>query len=386
MFVERYAYLLLAGFIAVFLLWAGLVIFFNPYEWGYNHGDAVFTTQTLRNLVDGLHPENSYFTLSQGLPAGKDPRYCSAYGYVSIFTLFQNWLPMLVLTPLYAIYPHPPMHVFAPLMVVAVMGVPGMFWAVRAAGGSRVLALLGAVGFTLLPHVEILLFFKGYTDILALGVMPWVFAALFARKWWAFYVASLCLAAISYPYTYTVMIIGAATAVFFRAALPGAIAFLIGFLMMKWDVAVFMGSVLPYYKDASAIPSFFKHFILNRTIGSLIKPFQTNIFYIGSIMQAGAFLPVLALRRNDRWNLPLVGLFVITGLSVVPMLFRSVAWEVARNSNFIVPLYVCAFKAFVDITGAGERAIPLPKSGNNTPRIVASICLLCSMVSTIALR
>jgi hypothetical protein len=384
-FVERHTYLLLAGFIAIHLAWSGLVIFLNPFEWGYNHGDAVFTSQTLWNLVDGLRPENSYFTFSQGLPAGEDPRYCTAYGYVSVFTLFQNWLPMLILTPLYAVYPHPPMHVFAPLMVVVGIGLPGMFWAVRAAGGSRALALLGAVGYVLLPHVEILLFFKGYFDVLALAVMPWVFAALFARKWWVFYMASLCLGAISYPYTYTVMIIGAATAIFFRAPLQGTIAFVIGFFMMKWDSAVFTASVFPYYQDASAIPSFFKYFILNRTIGSLITPFQTNINYVGSILQAGAFLPFFALRQNNRWNLPLVGLLVITGISFVPMLFRSVAWEVSRNSNFIVPLYVCLFKAFVDITRTRESDISLPQNGNGPPKVVVSICMLCCMVSMILL-
>lgn len=384
MFVEKHAFLLLAGFIAIHLLWSGLVIFLNPFEWGYNHGDAVFTSQTLWNLADGLRPENSYFTFATGLANEVDPRYCSTDGYVSIFTLFQNWLPMLILTPLYAVHPYPPMHVFAPLIVVVLIGVPGMFWAVRAAGGSRTLALLGAAGYVLLPQVEVLLFFKGYSDILALAVMPWIFATLFARKWWAFYVTSLCLAAISYPYTYTVMIIGAATAVFFRAAPQGAIAFLIGFFMMKWDSAVFTTSVLPYYKDASAIPSFFKYFVLNQTIGSLIIPFKTNINYVGAILQAGAFLPILALRQNQKWNFSLAGLLVIAGVSFVPMLFRSVGWEVARNSNFIVPLYICGFKAFIDITGTCESQSS-HNNGFGSQKVVASICLLCTLISMIFL-
>ncbi len=384
-FVEKNACLLLAGFIVIHLVWSGLVIFLNPFELGYNHGDAVFNSQTLWNLADGLRPENSFFTFATGLENEVDPRYCSADGYVSVFTLHQYWLPMAVLTPLYALYPHPPMHVFAMLLFVVGVGVPGMFWAVRAAGGSRTLALLAAAGYALLPHVEVLLFFKGYFDTAALAVMPWVFGALFSRKWWAFYVSCLCLGAISYPYTFTVMVIGVAAAVFFRAPLQGAMAFLIGFVIMKWDSAVFLASVLPYYRDAGAIPSFFKYFILDRTIGSLIIPFQTNINYIGSILQAAAFLPILALRQNGRWNLPVIGLLAITGVCFVPVLFRSVGWEVARNSNFIVPLYVCAFHAFVDTAGGRESDAPPPQSGGSTPRAVAAICLLCSMVSMIAL-
>jgi len=384
-FAERNAYLLLVGFIAIHLVWSGLVIFLNPFERGYNHGDAVFSSQMLWNLADGLRPENSYFTFPQGLPTGEDPRYCGSDGYVSVFTLHQYWLPMLILTPLYAIYPHPPMHVFATIIVVVGVGVPGMFCALRAAGGSKRLALLGAVGYVLLPHVEILLFFKGYFAVLALAIMPWVFAALFARKWWAFYAASLCLAAVSYPYTFTVMIIGVVTAVFFRAALQGTIAFLIGFVIMKWDSAVFTASVLPYYQDASAIPSFFKHFILNRTIGSLVAPFRTNINYIGSILQAGAFLPILALRRNRRWDLPLIGLLVITGISFVPMLFRSVGWEAQRNSNFIVPLYICAFKAVVDLAGTRKMSQLSHNNGPSSQKVVASVCLIFSMVSMILL-
>lgn len=381
-FIESYAYLLLAGFIIVHLVWSGLVIFLNQFESIYNHGDAIFFTQTLRNLVDGLRPEHSYAAFPIDLTKGEDPRFGGAYGYVSIFTFHQYWLPMLVLTPLYAIYPHPPMHIFAPLMVVIGVGLPGMFWAVRAAGGSRTLALLGAVGYALLPHVERLLFFKGYFAILALAVMPWIFGALLARKWWAFYMSSLCLAAIAYPYSYTVMIIGVATAVFFRAVIPGTIVFLVGFVVMKWDSAVFIGSILPYYQNASAIPSLLKYFVLDRTIGSLITPFKINICYIGSILQAGAFLPILALRQNHRWNSVLVGLLVITSFSGVLMLFRSAGWAIPRNSNFIVPLYICAFKAFVDIAGTSGKT-KLQSGNGGTMKITASICLLCSMVSMI---
>ncbi len=266
-YIERHLYVFLVGFIFLYLLWAGFIIFLNPYEWGYNHGDAVFYTQTLQNMVGGLRPESSYFALGSAYNALlDDPRYCAANGYVSIFTLHQCWLPLLTLTPLYALHPFPPMHIYAQLIVVTVLGITGMFLAIRAMGGSKILALLGACGYLLLPHVEVLLFFKGYYDVLGFAVLPWVFAALFARKWWMLYMSTLCLAAISYPFTYTAMMIGLVTAIFFKAVAPGSIVFLIGFLMMKWDGALYV-AILQSYKDVGDMPSFLKYYVLDRTIG-----------------------------------------------------------------------------------------------------------------------
>lgn len=377
-FVERHAYLLLFSFILIHLHWSGLVIFLNPYEWGYNHGDAIFFTQTLYNLAHGLRPESSYFTFSGITPVGDDPRVTSAYGYVSLLTLHQCWLPMLMLTPLYAIYSQPPMHIYSILVLVMVLGVPGMFWAIRAMGGSKAVALLGAAGYVLLPQTEIMLFFKGYFDFLALAIMPWVFAALFARKWWAFYLASFCLAAISLPYTYTVVFIGLVTIVFFRAVFPGVVVFIIGLVMMKIDFTLFVTSVLPYYKDLGAIPSFTKYYILDRTIGSLIWPLTFNVAYVALILKSGAFLAPYAIRRDGKWNLPVIGLFAVTGLNFILMLFRSAGLEAQRNANFIVPLYVCTFRAYLDIAEAGHGSAE--QTGGVSIRFVATTCLFCSLL------
>lgn len=379
--IERYVHVFLIGFILIHLLWSGFVIFMNPYEWGFNHGDAVFYTQTLRNMVEGLRPESSYFALGAGFnPLIDDPRYCNANGYVSIFTLHQYWLPMLVLSPLYALYPFPPMHIFAQLIVVVVIGVPGMFWAIRSMGGTKNLALLGAFGYVLLPQVESLLFFKGYFDVMGFAVLPWIFAALFARKWWVLYVSAICLAAISYPYTYTVMMIGLVTAIFFKACLRGIIVFLIGFFMMKWDSAVFVSSLLSY-KDVSEIPSFLKYYILERTIGSLIGPFRANIDYIGSILQAGAFLPLFQIRRAAKWNMPVIGLFVFAALCFILMLFRSAAWEAPRNGVLIVPLYVSVFMAYINMTQNSENLEIDDKS--RSIKKIATACLSCCLISMI---
>ena len=347
--VEKYAYLFLSAFIVIHLLWSGLIIFLNPYQWGYNHGDASYFAQTLWNLTDGLRPESSYFTFCGALPKGADPRFITSSGYVSFFSLHQYTLPLLLLAPLYAIYPYPPMHVFSLLLVVVISGVPGMFAAIRAMGGSKFVALMGAVGFALLPHTEVILFFKGYFDALALAVMPWVFAALFSRKWWALYLTSFCLATISFPYAYTVMFIGISAMIFFQAAFPGFVVLLIGVLLMKIDANLYIASSLPYYTTTENIPSFFKRYVLDRSLASLYEPFKFNVWYVLSLLQSGAFIALFVIKKNAKWNLNILGLFAITGLCVILMLFRSTGWEVARNVNFIVPVYVCTFKAFLDL-------------------------------------
>jgi hypothetical protein len=379
--IEKHVYVFLIGFIFLYLGWVGVIIFMNPYEWGYNHGDAVFYVQTLRNMVAGLMPESSYFALGAAYnPLLDDPRYSGAVGYVPIFTLHQYWLPMLVLSPLYALYPHPPMHVFAQLIAVVAIGVPGMFWAIRAMGGTRALAFFGALAYVFLPHVEILLFFKGYFDVLGFAVLPWVFGALFARKWWIFYFASVCLAAISYPYTYTVMMMGLIAAIFFKARLQGLIVFLIGFMMMKWDSAVFVSGLLPY-KKASDIPSFFRYYVAERTIGSLVAPFRLYMDYIGSILQAGAFLPLFQIRRGGKWDMPLIGILAFTAMCFALMLFRSAAWEAPRNGVLIVPLFLGVFMSYINMSRDSKKTVISGERIANKKTL--TICLTCCLTAMI---
>lgn len=378
--VEKNVHLLLFAFILAHLLWSGFVIFLNPYEWGYNHGDAIFFNQTLWNLNHGFNPETSYFTYSGAVPPGEDPRLINSNGYSFLYSIHHSWLPSLIFTPLYAIYPYPPMHIFCQILVIIIVGLPGMFCALRALGGSKLLALVGTVGYAILPQTEVILFFKGYFEAMALAVFPWLFAALFSKKWWGFYLASFCLSAISYPFTYTVMFIGVVSVIFFNAHFPGTVAFLIGLTVMKFDSNVYVASVLPYYKDIGAIPSNLKFYVLDRTIGSLIFPFQFHAWYVVWLLQSGAFLAPFAIRRNKKWNFQVIGLFSIAGLCFILMLFRNAGWAAARNANFIVPLYLCSFLAFIEITATATGSSC--QSKNTSIQFDATSCLITSMILT----
>lgn len=377
-FLDRYAPWVLAVWIAAFVAWCGLVLFSDPYRYEINHGDAVFFSQTLWNLANGLNPENAYFTFN-GLPLapGDDPRYANTYGYVSIFTLHQYWLPMAVLTPLYALFSQPPMHVFALQICIVVFGVSGIYWAVRQAGGSRAFAVLAAIGYSLLPQIDTQLFFKGYFDALALGVLPWLFGALLGKKWPLMCFFALLVALISYPHTYFVVIFGLAAVFFFRAFLPGAVVILIGWGIMKLDTAVFHAAVSPYHNSLSELPSFFKSFVIDRKIDELVPAFKANSSYMISLLQGLAFLPLLALRRNGRWDKAMLGFWFVLAGGFGIMLFRSAGWEFQRNSFLIVPLFMMAMMA----------CIKLQQEFNNTPegeslryRSAPSVLLAISMI------
>ena len=195
-----------------------------------------------------------------------------------------------------------------------------------------------------------------------------------------FFLPSFCLSAISLPYTYTVMFIGVVAVIFFKALFPGTVVFLIGLIVMKFDTNVYVASVLPYYKDVLAIPSFLKYYVLDRTISSLIFPFQFNSWYVISMLHSGAFLAPFAIRRDAKWNLPVIGLFLITCLCFILMLFRNAGWAAARNANFIVPIYLCTIKAFIEITAT--RAGSSYQSENTSIRFAATTCLIFSMILT----
>jgi hypothetical protein len=380
-FLDRYALWVLAAWIVVFLAWCGLVLFSDPYRFELNHGDAVFYSQTLWNLVNGLNPENSFYTFN-GLPltANDDPRHAQTYGYVSIFTVHQYWLPMAVLTSLYAFFSEPPMHVFALQICIVAFGVPGVFWAVRQAGGSRSFAVLAAIGYSLLPQIDTQLFFKGYFDTLALGIMPWLFGALLGKRWLLTCFFALLVALISYPHTYFVIIFGLAVVLFFRAFLPGAVVMLIGWGMLKLDTAVTLTAVSPYHNSLSELPSFFQSYVVNCKVDEVIHNIIVNSSYIISLLQGLAFLPLLALRRNGRWDMAMLGLWFVLAGAFGIMLFRSAGWEFPRNSFLIVPLFMMTMMACINLQ---QEFNTIPEGEDLRYRAAPSALLVISMTALI---
>ena len=383
-FLERYALWFLVIWIVVFLAWCGLVLFSDPYRYGINHGDATFFAQTLWNLANGFNPENSYFTFN-GLPLtpDDDPRYANTYGYVSIFSLHQSWLPIALLTPLYALFSQPPMHIFAMQVCIIVIGLPGVYWASRQAGSSNSFGLLAAIGYSLLPQLDTQLFFKGYYDVLALGIMPWLFGALIGKKWSLVYLFSLLVALISYPHTYLIMIIGLSITLFFRAILPGIAVMLIGWSIMKIDMAIFLTAVSPYHTDLSTLPSFFQTYVIERSYDEFIYNFKVYIAYIVSFLQGLAFLPLLGLRRNGKWNTTILGFwFILTGAFSI-MLLRSAGWEFQRNSFLIVPLYMMAIITAVNLQNEFNIASQKRVFGSryrNTPTALLVISMVVLII------
>lgn len=383
-YVERHAYIILIFSLLVYVIWAGLVIFTNPYEIYYNQGDGAAFTQYSHNIVNKIRPELSYISVNT-VPAAGDLRFRWSGPYVSMFFWgAAYWLPLLVIPPIYSIYPHPPMHVFAVLFVVVVIGVPGMYFAIRKAGGSKSFALFGACGYLLLPHVVVSTFNRGYFDYVALAVYPWIFGFLFSRRWVAFYLSCICLAAVGYPWTYTVVTIGLVTAVFFRAPLPGLVAVIIGFCIMQWDVLVFKTAVQPYYADGEKIPSFVDGFVLNRTIESLIPPFGFYVIYAGSILQSVGFFQLFGVRINGKWNFRVLGLLVLGLTGFAMLLFRSSEWTFQRNAMLFVPFYVAGLLGYIDWINH-QAEIESSNSGNRvlTNKKLGAIILVCCVTASI---
>lgn len=373
--IDKNSSRLLTAWVAIYLLWCGVVLFANPYIFEVNHGDAVYYTQTMWNLVHGLRPESSFFTMNGMLQAGDDPRYLDTYGYVSIFTLHYNWLPMLLLTPLYALFPSPPMNVYALLVWCIVLGVPGVYWAARQAGASRPFAFFASLGYSLLPQVEIQLFFKGYVDALGIGLMPWMFGALFGKRWRLLLLFAFLVAAISFPYTQYVVMFGVVAMLFFRAYLPGLMVILIGAGMMKLDGWVFATAAMPYLAKGTVIPSFLKVYVLDRTIGSLIPAASVNTAYFIYLFQSVAFLPLLAVWKDQRWNMPLLGLIVLAAMAFGASLFRSYGWEFQRNAFFIVPVYMMGILAYLSL-----RKEDLARGTTfNAPAALLSVGVACAI-------
>lgn len=349
LFLDRHALPILLAWQVAYLTWCGLVLFANPYRYEVAQGDAAWYVQTLWNLVDGFRPENSVFTLNGVFTPGDDPRYPNAIGYVSIFSMHQYWLPMAMLAPIYAIFPQPPMHVFALQICVIAFGLPGMYWATRHAGASRRFALLAAIGYSLLPQVGTQLFFKGMMDVMGFGILPWLFGALLARKWMLTYLFALLTALISFPFTHFVIISGLAILLFCRAIAPGVIVTVIGLSILTMDMAVMTTALGSYYAFGKSVPSFFETFVLEHSIELLIANAKFNFVYVIFLLQGVAFLPVIAIWRTGRLNNAILGIWFILGLAFIAMIWRSFGWEFQRNAFFVVPAYMLGIASCISL-------------------------------------
>ncbi len=378
-FVEKYAIKLLIIWMVIYLTWSGLVLFSNPYRYEINQGDASLVTQTLWNLLHGFRPENSLYTLNGPVMLGEDPRIPPAYGYISVFNLTQHWLPLTLLTPLYAIFPYPPMHVFALQICIIFIGLPGMYWAVRKAGGTTVFALFMAIGYSVLPHVGTELFFKAYMGFMGLAILPWLFGAILARNWKLVYLFALLTSLTSFPLTQFVIITGLTILIFYRAIVPGIVVMTLGLIIMKVDQSIITSIYSSYVESANEIPSMFKHYVLDKTIGSFRGIVTFNIWYILSLLQSVAFLPILALRQNGRWNMSIIAFFFMLGLVFVATLFRQYGWEFQRNSFFIVPVYIMAAMSYLTLKQQELNQEKKSEKVKNVP----SILLMFGLIATI---
>lgn len=349
-FIENHPLALLLIFIVLALSWLCFVIFRNPYLYSYNHGDGAAFTQYLHNICRGVGPETSLYSNLEGGPAN------NPYFYVSLFATGLCLLPLFLLAPLYWLYPYPPMHVFAVVIIVIFFGSLGMYLAIRAMGGSKTLSLLGAIGYCILPMVEYPILYKGYFSNLGFAVYPYIFAFLFSRKWTFFYISSLLLSLIGLAYVYSVIALGVITAIFFRARRQAVVICLIGIVMMILNKVVFLQSIKGIWTGGMSSTDFFIKHTLNCDIGSLLLPLIFNSFYVLMLLMAVYFIPLFGIRRKKIWNWPIVGMLSFALIGCAMGIFRGHGWIFHRNNNIVVPIYLAAFMAYINIAKAGQNS------------------------------
>ncbi len=246
------------------------------------------------------------------------------------------------------------MHIYAVILVVVSLGCTGIYMAVRSLGATKTMSLLAAVGYVLLPQVEHLMFLRGEINIVGLGFLPLVFAALFRRSWGWFYFMCLLYATINYPHIFFIMFLGIIVAVFFKAWKQGIIAVLIGLAVLLWDNAVLRQAICGIYNE----PNYFTSIIFNRITSDA---FLTGIFqvgltftakYITFLLMAVSFLPLLGIRREGKWNMEVIGIL----LFMLPFFGLSLVYDFGffnqRNDVIIVPIYLSAVAAYMSLKKA----------------------------------
>jgi len=362
-------------FTALMLVWFGFVVFKNPYLYVYNHGNGAYFCQLLHNISQRVGPEHTV-KFNGALYFHANP-----YFYASAFAVVPQILPLLVLPPLYSLYPQPPMHVYSIILVVVLAGSFGTYLAIRALGGSPFLSLLGATGYCLLPWVELPIFMMGFFDTLGFALYPYVFAALFAKKWHFFYAGIVLLALLNVPYAYSVIALGLITVFFFRAPRHGIAAIVIGFLILQGDILVIKESLAGIWdlekQPSGSLLQIFREYDLN----ALKKASLFHIQYLLMLLMTMAFLPLAGIRKEGRWNWPIIGLLIFAGIGAVMGLYRSYDLASHRNANMVVPIYLCAFMTYLNFRGNAGVQILEGKAQTRSSHVLLGVLLSASIVS-----
>jgi len=368
--VEEKTLLFLLVFVCLVLIWIGLVIFRNPFLYEYNQGNGAYFVQVAHNICMGVGPE-------QSIKANGSFFYKSnPYFYTSAFAVTPQLLGYALIAPLYCLYPYPPMHVFASVFYVIFFGSFGMYFAIRAMGGEKAFALLGAAAYSLLPWVELPMLFHGNFDLLGFAVYPYAFACLFARRWKLLYLFSFLLAMINIPYTYSVMAFGIMVLLFFRAHIPGVIVILIGALVWQWDMAVVRESLRGVVQGE---PLKVMKTVLDQDFSTLKDSFFYHIKYLFFLLMTVSFIPLWGLYRKQKWNRWLLGLLFFAAAGIGMGLFRSYGWTFHRNANMVVPIYLGGFLAC--LTVSREHKISMREQEGQQKLFLAALLLFSGIIS-----
>ena len=367
--LERVVPMLSAVGIAALIAWCGLVLWADPYVWMFTQGDAAFNVHALQRMLSGEGPgQTMYYAANPYTKA-------NLYYYASIFSVGFYWLPLLLITPLYALSPAPPMHIYAVVIVVFAMGTAGIYAATRALGGSRALAALAAVGYAVLPQVEVPLFFKGYFDLITLAILPWVFAALFSQRWPWFLVLCALFALINLPEGYTIITIGVALALVWRKWWQAAAAVAIGWLVPAIDWQIFMQTLCGLSEVQAAPPSFVTQYVLGaawQEVGTAL------LFWFGFVMVlllTTAGLP-LAVRRRGQWDLPVILLWLVALGGVALSLFRSYGWATQRTALIVVPVYLAAIASYIHSCDGDDEIAARRRWYPSGSALAATVCAM----------
>ncbi|MBF0403628.1 hypothetical protein [Candidatus Magnetominusculus xianensis] len=255
---------------------------------------------------------------------------------------------------------------------------------------SKALSVMGAAGYLLLPQLEHSVFYHGIFENIAYGILPYVFASLFARKWGWFYFTVLMFSLISLPYSIMAMMIGIVTAIFYRAKINGTIAFMIGFVVTLCDKIVWKQSLCGMTLSTVANVNIINDFVIKQIQGwvnngqavdTLLWRQFDQLEYVSIMFLTVAFLPIYGLRRQGRWNYYIIGLVLLALINAFVNSFRLSGWDVHRTAAWVVPIYLSAFVACINTETDKDNTIAV-SSRINISKIFLFACIISMTLLT----
>ncbi|MBF0488411.1 MAG: hypothetical protein HQK98_09645 [Nitrospirae bacterium] len=242
--LNKYAVVFLFTYLILLSTWVYFDVTLNPFRFFITSGDVPLWSQVFHNLINYHVPDQSIQYINERLSH-------NPYFHLSFLSVRQNWLPLLLLPPVWALNPVPPMIIFSSVVYVFFAGSFGIYLTIRSIGGSKTLSLMAGMGYVILPQLEFSVFRFGDLENLGFALLPYLFWTILTKRWKLLYFIAFLFSITGLVYSAVTALIGILITIFTKKKV-GLVVLAVGLVVFVFDLRVYERSIHGLVSDTIA--------------------------------------------------------------------------------------------------------------------------------------